>query len=252
MKKLFFVAVGLVTLLIAVGLTAQSTKDTYVFRDEFVKIDTGSGNTATWEIDTTAGAGINIRTGAGVRGSALELFTGDIDNGMVRIQLPLKPFKMLKNHKTTVEAKILLNDSSQVDLLIGLADTTLTRTPFGTQLPGAYFLKNDGDTLLNWVSDSAAAAVADTTAIGYLTEQNKWVTLRLQYDPLPGFIYTYIDTGYGFDHQYTDTNVTTIPDSVDLSLVVALQAGASNSSDTLRLEYIEVTEERERIPGDLR
>ena len=207
-------------------------------------VDGAGGNT-----ETVMGRPVDAATGAGAQGGWAEFRTCNADNDALTAQLNGESFKLAANKKLWFETQFIIEDVSESEIFIGLADT-------GTELYGAagvgvnnhvgFIL--DGDGALDFSIDEAGTQYkVDTTAdfvdgsMATLATANVKHKCGFYWDGL-GTIKAYVD---GVLKVNLTDNATTIlvPDGTCLSPGFTILT-QGNTDEAIFIDYIYVAQER--------
>lgn len=165
-------------------------------------------------------------------GGELVLTTLTTENDMAALQSVKEVFTFAAGKKMYFEARIKPGlDATQSDYVIGLQirDTT----PIATITDGVYFIKDDGDALLDFHSMSGSV---DTAALGIHTVvESTYIKVAFYYDGVSTFTYAVDDVVLG--------NMTATPTATELTVSFAALAGTT-AAVTLAVDYINVWRER--------
>ena len=165
-------------------------------------------------------------------GGELVLTTLTSENDMAALQSVKEIFTFAAGKQMYFEARIKPGaDATQSDYVIGLQvrDTS----PIATITDGVYFIKDDGDALLDFHSMSGSA---DTAALGIHTVvASEYMKVAFYYDGISTFTYAIDDVVLG--------HMTATPTATELTVSFAALAGTT-AEVTLTVDYINVWRER--------
>jgi hypothetical protein len=146
----------------------------YMYHNDFFTYNSGD-----WTITTTeAGSGNASEAITSQAGGALLLTNDDADNDLDFLQLKGESFKLSTSKKAYFSARFKVSDATQSDFVIGLQITDTT--PLATT-DGVFFIKDDGDTNLDFIVEKDSTST-DTTAI-HTMEDDTFVTVTWFIDP---------------------------------------------------------------------
>jgi hypothetical protein len=207
-------------------------------------VDGGTGNT-----ETVLGRPVDGSTSAGAQGGWGEFRTCNADNDAVTCQLNGESFKLATGKKLWFETQFIIEDVSESEVFIGLADT-------GTDLYGAagvgvnnhvgFILDGDGN--LDFSVDEAATQSKTDTAIDFvdgtmatLATANVKHKCAFYWDGA-GTIKVYVDGTLCLTKVDNGTTVL-IPDGTCLSPGFTILTQGT-TDEALFIDYIYVAQER--------
>ena len=192
-----------------------------------------------WTITTTeGGSGAATEALTSVAGGALLVTNDDADNDADFFNLKGESFKYSSTKNMFFKARFKVSDATQSDIVMGLQITDTT--PLAVS-DGIYFMKDDGDTNLDFHIEKDSSATSNS-AISTLSDDT-FVTVAFHYNPNgnagSGSVALYVDDSK-VDEQTTLTN---IPDDEELTVSFGIQNGAA-AAKTMTLDYIIAAVER--------
>jgi hypothetical protein len=208
------------------------------------EVDSGTGQT-----ETVLGRPVDGGTSAGAQGGWAEFRTCNADNDCLSVQLNGESFKLAYGKKLWFETQLIIEDVSETELFIGLADS-------GTDLYGAagVGVQNhvgfmcDGDGNIDCSVDEAATQSKSDTlydfvdgSIATLATANVKHKLGFYWDGV-GTVKFYVDGNLA--GSKTDNGATIlIPDATCLSPGFAILT-QGNTDEAIFIDYIYVAQQR--------
>lgn len=192
-----------------------------------------------WTITTTeGGSGAATEALTSVAGGALLVTNDDADNDADFFNLKGESFKYSSTKNMFFKARFKVSDATQSDIVMGLQITDTT--PLAVS-DGIYFMKDDGDTNLDFHIEKDSSATSNS-AISTLSDDT-FVTVAFHYNPNgnagSGSVALYVD-----DSKVAEqTTLTNIPDDEELTVSFGVQNGAA-AAKTMTLDYIIAAVER--------
>lgn len=211
----------------------------HTFFDDFDKY------TATdWTITTTeAGAGDATEALTALDGGCLLITNDAADNDLDFFQKPTESYLVETGKRAWFKAKFKVSDATQSDIIMGLQITDTT--PLAVS-DGIFFMKNDGDTKIHFVTQKAATPVAnvndiDLSAISSLgtLADDTFITLGWYYDGA-GNTEVYINDNKVY--TFVDVSATYLPDHT-VTPSFGIQNGEAVAK-TMTIDYIFTSKER--------
>ena len=193
-----------------------------------------SYNSGDWTITTTeAGSGNASEAITSEAGGALLITNDDADNDADFFNLKGESFKLSSSKRAYFSARFKVSDATQSDFVIGLQITDTS--PLAVS-DGVFFIKDDGDTNLDFVVEkdgtetntSAVATVADDT----------FITVAWYIDPDASKVYYSINNA-----EPVGVVNTNLPDDEELTVSFGIQNGAA-AAKTMTIDYVNVLIER--------
>lgn len=164
-------------------------------------------------------------------GGTLVLTTLASENDMAALQSVGEIFTFAAGKEAYFEARFKIGDATQSDFVMGLQvrDTS----PIASITDGVYFIKDDGDALLDFHS---MASSVDTAASGiYTVVDDTYMKLSFFYDGATTITYAVDDVIKG--------SITATPTTTELTMSFAVLAG-SGAADVLTVDYIDFWRQR--------
>ena len=191
-------------------------------------------NSGDWTITTTeAGSGNASEAVTSSAGGALLITNDDADNDADFFNLKGEGFKLSSSKKAYFSARFKVSDATQSDFVMGLQITDTT--PLAVS-DGVFFIKDDGDTNLDFIVEKDSTST-DTTAI-HTMEDDTFVTASFFIDPDRAAVYYSIDNGTPV--KVANTN---LPDDEELTISFGIQNGAA-AAKTMTIDYVTAMVER--------
>ena len=201
----------------------------YMYHNDFFTYNSGD-----WTITTTeAGTGSASEAVTSSAGGALLLTNAAGDNDLDFLQLKGESFKLSSSKRAFFEARFKVSDATQSDVVMGLQITDTT--PLAVS-DGVYFMKDDGDTNLDFHIEKDGT---DTTTAAITTLANDtFVTVGFFIDPNTSQVSYFI--GEAEPVGVVNTN---LPDDEELTVSFGIQNGEA-AAKTMTIDYINVICER--------
>ena len=201
----------------------------YQYSNDFMTYASGDFTITT----TEAGTGSATEALTSGAGGQLLLTNAAGDNDLDFLQLKGESFKLSSSKRAFFEARFKVSDATQSDVVMGLQITDTT--PLAVS-DGVYFMKDDGDTNLDFVVEKDSTETL-TTAI-HTMEDDTFVTVAFYVDPNASSVY------YAINHAEPVAVVNTnLPDNEELTVSFGIQNGAA-AAKTMTVDYISVLVER--------
>ena len=201
----------------------------YMYHNDFFTYNSGD-----WTITTTeAGSGNASEAITSQAGGALLLTNDDADNDLDFLQLKGEAFKLSTSKKAYFSARFKVSDATQSDFVMGLQITDTT--PLATT-DGVFFIKDDGDTNLDFIVEKDSTST-DTTAI-HTMEDDTFVTVTWFIDPDASKVFYSVNNAAPV--SVVNTN---LPDDEELTVSFGIQNGAA-AAKTMTIDYVVAAVER--------
>ena len=201
----------------------------YMYHNDFFTYNSGD-----WTITTTeAGAGNASEALTSQAGGALLITNDDADNDLDFLQLKGESFKLSSSKKAYFSARFKVNDATESDFVMGLQITDTT--PLATT-DGVFFIKDDGDTNLDFIVEKDSTST-DTTAI-HTMEDDTFVTVTWFIDPDASKVFYSVNNAAPV--SVVNTN---LPDDEELTVSFGIQNGAA-AAKTMTIDYVVAAVER--------
>ena len=201
----------------------------YMYHNDFFTYSSGD-----WTITTTeAGTGSASEAVTSSAGGALLLTNAAGDNDLDFLQLKGEAFKLSTSKKAYFSARFKVSDATQSDFVMGLQITDTT--PLATT-DGVFFIKDDGDTNLDFIVEKDSTST-DTTAI-HTMEDDTFVTVTWFIDPDASKVFYSVNNAAPV--SVVNTN---LPDDEELTVSFGIQNGAA-AAKTMTIDYVVAAVER--------
>ena len=201
----------------------------YMYHNDFFTYNSGD-----WTITTTeAGTGSATEAVTSSAGGALLLTNAAGDNDLDFLQLKGEAFKLSTSKKAYFSARFKVSDATQSDFVMGLQITDTT--PLATT-DGVFFIKDDGDTNLDFIVEKDSTST-DTTAI-HTMEDDTFVTVTWFIDPDASKVFYSVNNAAPV--SVVNTN---LPDNEELTVSFGIQNGAA-AAKTMTIDYVVAAVER--------
>jgi hypothetical protein len=209
--------------------TYPSDQTYYGYFNDFMTYASGD-----WTITTTeAGSGNASEALTSQAGGALLLTNDDADNDLDFLQLKGESFKLSSSKRAYFSARFKVSDATQSDFVMGLQITDTT--PLATT-DGVFFIKDDGDTNLDFIVEKDSTST-DTTAI-HTMEDDTFVVATWFIDTDASKVYYSINNA-----EPVAVVNTNLPDDEELTVSFGIQNGAA-AAKTMTIDYVTVMIER--------
>jgi len=201
----------------------------YMYHNDFFTYNSGD-----WTITTTeAGSGNASEALTSQAGGALLITNDDADNDLDFLQLKGESFKLSSSKKAYFSARFKVSDATQSDFVMGLQITDTT--PLAAT-DGVFFIKDDGDTNLDFIVEKDSTST-DTTAI-HTMEDDTFVTVTWFIDPDASKVFYSVNNAAPV--SVVNTN---LPDDEELTVSFGIQNGAA-AAKTMTIDYVVAAVER--------
>ena len=201
----------------------------YMYHNDFFTYSSGD-----WTITTTeAGTGSASEAVTSSAGGALLLTNAAGDNDLDFLQLKGEAFKLSTSKKAYFSARFKVSDATESDFVMGLQITDTT--PLATT-DGVFFVKDDGDTNLDFIVEKDSTST-DTTAI-HTMEDDTFVTVTWFIDPDASKVFYSVNNAAPV--SVVNTN---LPDNEELTVSFGIQNGAA-AAKTMTIDYVVAAVER--------
>jgi|TARA_R100000458_G_scaffold59019_1_gene68432 hypothetical protein len=201
----------------------------YQYSNDFMTYNSGD-----WTITTTeAGSGNASEALTSQAGGALLITNDDADNDLDFLQLKGESFKLSSSKRAYFEARFKVSDATQSDFVMGLQITDTT--PLATT-DGVFFIKDDGDTNLDFIVEKDSTST-DTTAIHTMVDDT-FVVVGFFIDPNTSQVSYFINSS-----DPVGVVNTNLPDDEELTVSFGIQNGAA-AAKTMTVDYVNVICER--------
>ncbi len=201
----------------------------YGYFNDFMTYNSGDWTITTAE-DGTGSATEVITSGAGGQ-FLITNAAGDNDHDF--FNLKGESFLITGSKRAYFSARFKVSDATQSDFVMGLQITDTT--PLAVS-DGIFFIKDDGDTNLDFIVEKDGTST-DTTAIHTMADDT-FVTVAFFIDPITSLV------------QYSVNNAepvgvvnTNLPDDEELTVSFGIQNGAA-AAKTMTIDYVTVIVER--------
>ncbi len=209
--------------------TYPSDQTYYGYFNDFMTYASGD-----WTITTTeAGSGNASEALTSQAGGALLLTNDDADNDLDFLQLKGESFKLSSSKRAYFSARFKVSDATQSDFVMGLQITDTT--PLATT-DGVFFIKDDGDTNLDFIVEKDSTST-DTTAIHTMADDT-FVVATWFIDSDASKVYYSINNA-----EPVAVVNTNLPDDEELTVSFGIQNGAA-AAKTMTIDYVTVMIER--------
>ena len=209
--------------------TYPSDQTYYGYFNDFMTYASGD-----WTITTTeAGSGNASEALTSQAGGALLLTNDDADNDLDFLQLEGESFKLSSSKRAYFSARFKVSDATQSDFVMGLQITDTT--PLATT-DGVFFIKDDGDTNLDFIVEKDSTST-DTTAIHTMADDT-FVVATWFIDSDASKVYYSINNA-----EPVAVVNTNLPDDKELTVSFGIQNGAA-AAKTMTIDYVTVMIER--------
>jgi hypothetical protein len=191
-------------------------------------------NSGDWTITTTeAGTGSATEAITSGAGGQLLLTNAAGDNDLDFLQLKGESFLITGSKRAYFSARFKVSDATQSDFVMGLQITDTT--PLAVS-DGIFFIKDDGDTNLDFIVEKDGTST-DTTAIHTMADDT-FVTVAFFIDPITSLV------------QYSVNNAepvgvvnTNLPTDEELTVSFGIQNGEA-AAKTMTIDYVTAIVER--------
>ena len=204
-------------------LTSPFGARDYTWFDDFFKYTAGDW-VVTEVSDSTQAMG-------DANGGELVLTTLGTENDMAALQSVGEIFTVPAGKQMYFESRLKIGDATQSDFVMGLQvrDTS----PIASITDGVYFIKDDGDALLDFHSMSSSV---DTSATGIHTVVDAtYLKMAWFYDGVSTITYAVDDVVLG--------SIAATPSTTEMTVSFAVLAGSA-AADVMTVDYVSVWRER--------
>ena len=201
----------------------------YGYFNDFMTYNSGDWTITTTE-DGTGSATEAMTSGAG--GQFL-ITNAAGDNDADFFNLKGESFKLSSSKRAYFSARFKVSDATQSDFVMGLQITDTS--PLAVS-DGVFFIKDDGDTNLDFIVEKDSTAT-DTTAIHTMADDT-FVTVAWYIDPISSLVYYSVNNA-----EPVGVVNTNLPDDEELTVSFGIQNGAA-AAKTMTIDYITVIVER--------
>ena len=209
--------------------TYPSDQTFYGYFNDFMTYASGD-----WTITTTeAGSGNASEALTSQAGGALLITNDDADNDLDFLQLKGESFKLSTSKRAYFSARFKVSDATQSDFVMGLQITDTT--PLATT-DGVFFIKDDGDTNLDFIVEKDSTST-DTTAI-HTMEDDTFVVATWFIDTDASKVFYSVNNA-----EPVAVANTNLPDDEELTVSFGIQNGAA-AAKTMTIDYVTVIIER--------
>ena len=191
-------------------------------------------NSGDWTI-TTAEDGTGSATEAMTSGAGGQFLITNAagDNDADFFNLKGESFKLSSSKRAYFSARFKVSDATQSDFVMGLQITDTS--PLAVS-DGVFFIKDDGDTNLDFIVEKDSTST-DTTAIHTMADDT-FVTVAWYIDPISSLVYYSVNNA-----EPVGVVNTNLPDDEELTVSFGIQNGAA-AAKTMTIDYITVIVER--------
>ena len=201
----------------------------YQYANDFMTYNSGDFTITT----TEAGTGSATEALTSGAGGQLLLTNAAGDNDLDFLQLKGESFKLSSSKKAFFEARFKVSDATQSDVVMGLQITDTT--PLAVS-DGVYFMKDDGDTNLDFHIEKDGT---DTTTAAVTTlADDTFVTVGFFIDPNTSQVSYFIG-----EAEPVGVLNTNLPDDEELTVSFGIQNGEA-AAKTMTIDYVNVICER--------
>jgi len=194
--------------------------DTYLASDWTITTTEDGTGSATEAMTSGAGGQFLITNAAG-------------DNDHDFFNLKGESFKLSSSKRAYFSARFKVSDATQSDFVMGLQITDTS--PLAVS-DGVFFIKDDGDTNLDFIVEKDSTST-DTTAIHTMADDT-FVTVAWYIDPISSLVYYSVNNA-----EPVGVVNTNLPDDEELTVSFGIQNGAA-AAKTMTIDYITVIVER--------
>lgn len=212
------------------GILYPEPADYFVFFDDFFDFKVNCISDSSWILtDVSAGTGTSTITLPDSLGGMLFFESAANENDGVNIQWHTEMFMPATDKDLLFEARVNISEYIQSDFCIGLI--TEDETPMAATVDGIYFMKADGDSVIDAMSTKDSDSKTTSTGIEFV--DNTWITL--------GFVWNKVDLKYYINgalvatHNYAAAG-DSIPTDAELTPTIAFLNGAA-AVESLYVDY---------------
>lgn len=201
----------------------------YGYFNDFMTYNSGDWTITTTE-DGTGSATEAMTSGAG--GQFL-ITNAAGDNDLDFLQLKGESFLIDGTKRAYFSARFKVSDATQSDFVMGLQITDTT--PLAVS-DGVFFIKDDGDTNLDFIVEKNSTST-DTTAIHTMADDT-FVTVAWYIDPISSLVYYSVNNA-----EPVGVVNTNLPDDEELTVSFGIQNGEA-AAKTMTIDYVTAIVER--------
>ena len=201
----------------------------YGYFNDFMTYNSGDWTITTTE-DGTGSATEAMTSGAGGQ-FLITNAAGDNDHDF--FNLKGESFKLSSSKRAYFSARFKVSDATQSDFVMGLQITDTS--PLAVS-DGVFFIKDDGDTNLDFIVEKDSTST-DTTAIHTMADDT-FVTVAWYIDPISSLVYYAVNNA-----EPVGVVNTNLPDDEELTVSFGIQNGAA-AAKTMTIDYVTVIVER--------
>ena len=201
----------------------------YGYFNDFMTYNSGDWTITTAE-DGTGSATEAMTSGAGGQ-FLITNAAGDNDHDF--FNLKGESFKLSSSKRAYFSARFKVSDATQSDFVMGLQITDTS--PLAVS-DGVFFIKDDGDTNLDFIVEKDSTST-DTTAIHTMADDT-FVTVAWYIDPISSLVYYAVNNA-----EPVGVVNTNLPDDEELTVSFGIQNGAA-AAKTMTIDYVTVIVER--------
>ena len=201
----------------------------YGYFNDFMTYNSGDWTITTAE-DGTGSATEAMTSGAGGQ-FLITNAAGDNDHDF--FNLKGESFKLSSSKRAYFSARFKVSDATQSDFVMGLQITDTS--PLAVS-DGVFFIKDDGDTNLDFIVEKDSTST-DTTAIHTMADDT-FVTVAFFVDPDTSLVHYSVNNA-----EPVGVVNTNLPDNEELTISFGIQNGAA-AAKTMTIDYVTVIVER--------
>ena len=201
----------------------------YGYFNDFMTYNSGDWTITTTE-DGTGSATEAITSGAG---GQILITNAAGDNDADFFNLKGESFLITGSKRAYFSARFKVSDATQSDFVMGLQITDTT--PLAVS-DGIFFIKDDGDTNLDFIVEKDSTST-DTTAIHTMADDT-FVTVAFFVDPDTSLVHYSVNNA-----EPVGVVNTNLPDNEELTISFGIQNGAA-AAKTMTIDYVTAIVER--------
>ena len=191
-------------------------------------------NSGDWTITTTeAGTGSATEAITSGAGGQFLITNAAGDNDHDFFNLKGESFLITGSKRAYFSARFKVSDATQSDFVMGLQITDTT--PLAVS-DGIFFIKDDGDTNLDFIVEKDSTST-DTTAIHTMADDT-FVTVAFFVDPDTSLVHYSVNNA-----EPVGVVNTNLPDNEELTISFGIQNGAA-AAKTMTIDYVTAIVER--------
>tara|TARA_E500000318_G_scaffold23565_1_gene23932 strand:- start:356 stop:1072 length:717 start_codon:yes stop_codon:yes gene_type:complete len=191
-------------------------------------------NSGDWTITTTeAGTGSATEAITSGAGGQLLITNAAGDNDHDFFNLKGESFLITGSKRAYFSARFKVSDATQSDFVMGLQITDTS--PLAVS-DGIFFIKDDGDTNLDFIVEKDSTST-DTTAIHTMADDT-FVTVAFFVDPDTALVHYSVNNA-----EPVGVVNTNLPDNEELTISFGIQNGAA-AAKTMTIDYVTAIVER--------